>query len=200
MLNPVTTITGNTVEISGTYTRLPLPPKPAPGPAGLYLELPLLPAGHYTFVVDLAPDPSYPNPPPVNTATGRVAAGVTLAAALDVTYVAAITPQAGLWWNPDESGTGYSFDVKHGVLVVTVYSYTPEGSPIWYLAFGPIVHNFAALTNFRYANGQCISCPYKPPVDNGIGGDMQIEFTSPTSANVYLTGRRTTFTIVPQDF
>ena len=33
----------------------------------------------------------------------------------------ALTPPVGLWWNPSESGSGYAFDYKHGVLVVTVY-------------------------------------------------------------------------------
>ena len=38
-----------------------------------------------------------------------------------------ISPAVGLWWNPDESGTGYNFDVKHGVLVVTIFTYDASG-------------------------------------------------------------------------
>ena len=53
----------------------------------------------------------------------------------------ALAPQVGVWWNPAEPGTGYALDVKHGVLVVMVYSYTVTGEPIWYLASGTITNN-----------------------------------------------------------
>ena len=39
----------------------------------------------------------------------------------------AFTPATGLWWNPNESGSGYNIQVQHGVLVATMYSYTPRG-------------------------------------------------------------------------
>ena len=48
------------------------------------------------------------------------------------------TPQAGLWWDPDQIGTGYTITINHGVVVVAVYSYAPDGSPQWYLASGPL--------------------------------------------------------------
>ncbi len=114
--------------------------------------------------------------------------------------VVGITPQVGLWWNPDESGSGYALDVKHGVVVATIYSYTVQGPPIWYLAFGPLdANNTVTATLTKYVNGQCISCTYVTPTENGNDGTMAIEFTSSTSAIMTLPGRAA-FTIIPEDF
>jgi hypothetical protein len=112
---------------------------------------------------------------------------------------ALITPQVGLWWNPAESGTGYALDYKHGVLVVTVYSYTAAGAPIWYLAFGPVINNTFTSTLNKFQNGQCISCAYSLPTINGNDGTISITFTSPTTATMTLPGGRN-FQIVPQAF
>ena len=38
------------------------------------------------------------------------------------------TPTTGLWWNTNESGTGYNVQVQHGVLIVTMYSYTTRAT------------------------------------------------------------------------
>ena len=110
-----------------------------------------------------------------------------------------IAPQVGLWWNPAESGTGYALDFKHGVLVVTVYSYTASGMPIWYLASGPVTNNTFTATIDKYQSGQCSSCAYRPAAINGNDGTMSIFFTSPTSATMTLPGGRN-FQIVPQNF
>src|SRR5262249_55962573 len=72
-----------------------------------------------------------------------------------------IAPQIGLWWNPAEPGSGYALDVKHGILVVTVYSYTDAGDPMWYLASGPIANNAFTGTVYNYAGGPCLSCNYR---------------------------------------
>lgn len=110
-----------------------------------------------------------------------------------------ITPQTGLWWNPAESGSGYSFDVKHGTLVVTVYSYLAFGAPIWYLASGPIVDDTFTAVLEKYVSGQCVSCAYKRPAYNGNDGTISIRFHSPTSAMMTLPGGRT-IAVVPQEF
>jgi hypothetical protein len=124
--------------------------------------------------------------------------GATLAATTSLTVLFA--PKVGLWWNPDESGTGYAFDVKHGVLVATIYSYASDGLPTWYLAFGTIdSNNTVTATLSRYANGQCISCPYMAPTENGNDGTMTIQFTSPYTATMTLPGRAP-FMIQPQNF
>ena len=108
-----------------------------------------------------------------------------------------ITPQVGLWWNPAESGTGYALDYKHEVLVVTVYSYTTAGEPLWYLASGRVTNNIFTATLDKYQHGQCISCAYQPAAINGNDGNISIRFTSPTTATMTLPGGRNV-PIVPQ--
>jgi hypothetical protein len=112
----------------------------------------------------------------------------------------ALTPQVGLWWNPDESGTGYAIDYKHGVLVVTTYSFTPTGAAQWYLASGPLLGAIFTATLDKYTGGQCIACVYAGrPSLNGNDGIITISFSSPTSATVLLPGGRIA-QIQPQTF
>ncbi len=111
-----------------------------------------------------------------------------------------IAPQVGLWWNPDESGTGYAIDFKNGTLVVTVYSYRADGQPQWYLAAGPLIGNAFAASLDKYASGQCIACGYSGrPTPSGNDGTIAIQFSSSTSATVTLPGGRV-IPIVPQQF
>ena len=44
----------------------------------------------------------------------------------------AFIPVTGLWWNPNESGTGYNIQVQRGVMVVAMYSYVAAGDSLWY--------------------------------------------------------------------
>ena len=117
---------------------------------------------------------------------------------------AIITPEKGLWWDPAEDGTGYQFDVKHGVLVMTMYTYEAGGHSEWYLAAGPLVSNGAATTFTstldKYRGGQCVSCPYTGrPTLAPNDGSITITFTSSTSATVNLPGNRVSH-IQPQVF
>jgi len=104
-----------------------------------------------------------------------------------------ISPVIGLWANQDEPGTGYAFDFKHGVLVATVFSYTPGGDAQWYIASGPIVGATFTSRLDKFVRGPCISCDYAGgPVSDGSEGTMTIVFSSSTSATVYLPQGRVT--------
>jgi hypothetical protein len=108
----------------------------------------------------------------------------------------AFTPVTGLWWNPNESGTGYNVQVQHGVLVVAMYSYTNAGDPVWYLAVGHLSNAAGGVTATatldKYRGGQCASCMYQMPSLIGNDGGMTVTFTSPTIATVQLPGGRVT--------
>jgi len=115
----------------------------------------------------------------------------------------AFMPVAGLWWNPDESGSGYNVQIQHGVLVMTVYSYTQGGDPIWYLGVGKMNNAGSGVaatgTLDKFHGGQCASCTYTPPSIAGNDGAFTMTFTSPSSATVELPGGRVT-TIQPQQW
>ena len=157
--------------------------------------------GPTTFVIDQYPDnPQFDN----NSALGFAFKGAfnnVYSVALPAFNVGnnSVTPAVGLWFNPAESGSGYALDVKHGVLVMTGYSYTSSGTPIWYLAAGPIVNSVFTATLDKYAGGQCISCSYRPTAGNGNDGVVSITFSSPTTATMTLPGGRV-FPIVSQPF
>jgi hypothetical protein len=106
------------------------------------------------------------------------------------------TPDVGLWWNPAESGSGYNLQVRHGVMVVTVFSYAPGGEPVWYYSPGRLAESGGTVTFSstldRYRGGQCAACAYSPPAPAGSDGAFSIVFDSPVSATVYLPGGRTT--------
>jgi hypothetical protein len=108
----------------------------------------------------------------------------------------AFTPATGVWWNPNESGTGYNIQVQHGVMVATVYSYGAGGDPVWYLVVGTLANaggGVAAMgTLDKFRGGQCASCGYQVPASMGNDGGMTITFASPTSALVQLPGGRVT--------
>lgn len=111
-----------------------------------------------------------------------------------------VSPQVGLWWNPNESGSGYAIDYRHGVMVMTIYSYSETGTAQWYLVSGPLVGNTLESTLDTYAAGQCISCSYTGrPTPTGNAGTITVVFSSSTTATVYLPGGRVT-QIEPQAF
>ena len=102
----------------------------------------------------------------------------------------AIIPLAGVWWNPNESGSGFGLDYQNGTLLVEVYSYLGGGPAQWYLAAGPITNNVFTATLDKYNGGQCISCAFKAPVLSGNDGTITLTFTSPTTATAELPGGR----------
>ncbi len=111
-----------------------------------------------------------------------------------ITYLpSTFTPQVGLWWNPAESGSGYNLDLRHGVLVVLVYSFSANGDPLWYIASGPLIANTFTGSLDKFRAGQCISCLYGGmPQGAGSDGTVTIQFQSDTSATMTLPGGRTT--------
>lgn len=114
-------------------------------------------------------------------------------------WTTSLSPQIGLWWNPSESGTGYAIDVQNGALIMTIYSYRPDGEPQWYLTAGPLTNGNRNYTGTldKYRAGQCISCPtYNAPTNAGSEGSVSVVFNGNTSATVTLPGGRVT-NIVP---
>jgi hypothetical protein len=113
-----------------------------------------------------------------------------------------LTPEQGLWWDPTQVGTGYSINVRHGVAVVTVYTYLPDGTATWYIASGPLTNggqSFSATLN-AYVGGPCIPCSDpRYPSANGNAGTISIVFASPQTATVFLPGGRVA-NIVPASF
>ncbi len=106
----------------------------------------------------------------------------------------AFTPASGMWWNPNESGSGYNIQVQRGVLVATIFTYTPDGDPVWYLVVGNLMNSAGGVTATstldRYRGGQCVSCTYRMPAMMGNDGGVTFTFSSPNAGTMYLPGGR----------
>lgn len=102
-------------------------------------------------------------------------------------YVSAMSPENGVWWNPNESGTGFNFEIQDNVLGVYAYTYEANGLPV-YLYGGTTLtgtNQFEGTLN-KSSNGSCISCPYRPNGQVQVGR-IKIAFDSPSTATVTTT-------------
>ena len=62
-------------------------------------------------------------------------------AGLGATSAAAYEPESGLWWNPSESGTGYTLEIQDNRMALTVYGGAQNGAAKWYSAVGFLTYS-----------------------------------------------------------
>jgi hypothetical protein len=102
---------------------------------------------------------------------------------------ATFQPDNGWWWNPDESGSGYSLEVQGGNLFVVGFMYDDAGRAVWYFSAGPM----ASPTTYhgdilQFAGGQTMGGAYHPPGSPTKVATLDIEFTAQDEADVTFTG------------
>lgn len=99
-------------------------------------------------------------------------------------------PQPGWWWNPNESGRGFSVEVSQNTLVMAGYLYDASGRATWYTSAGPMANNTlyqGALQSF--GNGQTLSGPYKSnSLTNPNAGTITIQFSDATHGTLTWPG------------
>lgn len=106
------------------------------------------------------------------------------------TQVNAFTPESGIWWNPNESGSGYAIEIQDNFLFVALYVYDEGGIPIWYTAGTHLQGNslFDGELHYTY-DGTCIDCSYTPPIlIEGERGPITINFITETTATLQFQG------------
>lgn len=104
----------------------------------------------------------------------------------------AYSPASGLWWNPNESGRGYTIDTQDDVMIVTAYVYDSGRKATWFLASGTYNQNTDTFSGTlgAYSGGQCFGCSYTQP--GGVAaGTVTIQFSSPESAILTYPGGQT---------
>lgn len=102
----------------------------------------------------------------------------------------AFTPESGFWWNPDESGAGYTIEIQDNYMFLAAYVYDTQGNPIWYSAGRALGGNslFDSSLNYTY-DGTCIDCNYTPPITiQGDAGPITIDFLTETTATIQFGG------------
>jgi hypothetical protein len=96
-------------------------------------------------------------------------------------------PRAGWWWNPDESGRGFSVELQGDHMFVGAYMYDDDGAPVWYVADALM----KTATRFeapllRFANGQTLTGGYRHPDGPSVAGSIIIDFSDANTAMVTL--------------
>lgn len=102
----------------------------------------------------------------------RILLTLLAAAGLAATTAHAYEPESGVWWNPNESGTGYAIEVQDDMMAVAVYGGDQNGFAKWYTATGRLDGNAyfeADLLGFDHV--QPIGQPYpgRPVLEPGYG-------------------------------
>lgn len=88
----------------------------------------------------------------------------------------AVEPYEGMWIPWIEPGSGLMIDQQDDTLVVTVFSYREDGTPIWYLASGEIRDGIFEEEASEFSGGSCLACPWQP-AQAGDSKSIKLEFT-----------------------
>ena len=102
---------------------------------------------------------------------------------------AVFQPQSGWWWNPAESGSGYSIEVQGANLFLVGFMYDSGGNPVWNFSAGPM----ATPTTYsgsllRFADGQTLTGAYHPPSAPTTIGSLAVSFTAEDAATLNFAG------------
>jgi hypothetical protein len=99
----------------------------------------------------------------------------------------ATQPVTGFWWNPAESGRGYTLEIQQNSLYYATFMYDTSGSPTWYLTGPGSVDSHGAYSGSfaLYGNGQTLGGAYLAPVVvNANVGATTLQFATPTSGTM----------------
>lgn len=99
---------------------------------------------------------------------------------------AAFTPQSGLWWNPQESGRGFTFELQGNQIFMASYMYEASGVPVWYITTLNLVSGatFAGSME-RYSGGQSLTGSYRPATPS-TSARATLTFASGTTGSLTL--------------
>ena len=109
------------------------------------------------------------------------------------TPVPAGVPEAGWWWNSQESGRGFFVEWQNNNAHIAGYMYDAAGNPTWYLSRDPWTDPLRYSGRWQsFGNGQAPTGPYRPAQAlNENVGPLTIEFSARDRGTLTLPdGRR----------
>jgi carboxyl-terminal processing protease len=111
-----------------------------------------------------------------------------LIAGLQATRCGAV--ESGMWWNPAESGRGFTIEVTNSVMVFAAYVYTDSGASQWLLSSGPMTDaSTYSGTMQTYRGGQTLSGAYRSAqIASADAGTLKITFADATHATLVWPG------------
>ena len=102
----------------------------------------------------------------------------------------ALAFEPGWWWNPAQSGRGFSIESQGSSLFMAGYLYADDGRATWLVSGGPMTD----ATSYSgplvsYQGGQSLTGAYQPAaIANGNAGTLTLRFTDPTHATLTWPG------------
>ena len=104
-----------------------------------------------------------------------------------LTPQAIFTPTSGIWWNPQESGRGFTFELQGTQIFMAMYTYETTGAATWYAATLTQQANGSFTgTLDRYSGGQSLTGSYRAPTLGGKVADITLTFSSATAASLLI--------------
>lgn len=106
-------------------------------------------------------------------------------------YTKRVEPYNGAWYNPQQSGSGYSIEVQKGKVFGIYFGYNAEGKTLWLTFVGDLMPSEEAgimwtldadLTKMQ--NGNCINCDYQAPEAADFQSTIHIDFKQINYASV----------------
>ncbi|TWO71037.1 VCBS repeat-containing protein [Caenimonas sedimenti] len=97
-------------------------------------------------------------------------------------------PETGIYWNPAESGRGYTIDTQGTTSVLTMFHYNPDGSPTWNIVTGNIASGVFTANFDAFSGGQTLTGPYKPAAGPVAQGRFTMRFGDPCGGFVQYEG------------
>ncbi len=118
-----------------------------------------------------------------NLTVGAVLSGKPIGTTpLQVTGLAVTPIQPGWWWNPNESGRGFSIEVSQNTLFMAGYLYDTSGRATWHTSAGPMTNSTLYQGPLQsFGNGQTLTGAYKPySLTSPNAGTITIQFSDAT--------------------
>lgn len=92
-------------------------------------------------------------------------------------------PETGLWYNPDESGTGFDLEFQNGIIAGHYFGYDANGEPEWFMVSGTLIQSMTPGVIWeletdpnRYTGGNCFGCAYQKPNAPDLLAPIKFEF------------------------
>lgn len=105
-----------------------------------------------------------------------------------------ITPQNGNWIITNEltgkPGRGMGIDVQDGIFLMQLYNYNKDGTPTFHMATGTVVDNKVVAPLKQYKDGPYFGSPPRDGVEAADAGEVEVTFTSRTTAVIKLPGEK----------
>ncbi len=88
-------------------------------------------------------------------------------------------PQTGWWWNPSESGRGFSIEASGNNLFMASYLYDASGRATWYVAVGPTSLDGSVFNGqlLAFGSGVTLNGPYRGNAPLPSAGPVTLTFS-----------------------